>query len=177
MPVCRPIHCRRCARLAAATVKWRCMGGAVSRRHVRHVSVRAALPRPPGSGPVTHVPCMWPVHRHATGSADSQARGGVDSDPAETPDSVEQGQTQMPESFEHRPVAGPAPRIASRRIARYHDQCADPLLLPRPRQFQHVAKRGLDAGGFGGSQDRLLRQFRRVRLHGLYLAAPRGSLR
>ncbi len=33
------------------------------------------------------------------------ARAGADSGEAETPDSIEQGQTQLPDSFEHRPIA------------------------------------------------------------------------
>jgi hypothetical protein len=40
------------------------------------------------------------------GAADSsQASAGADSNESNTPDSTEQGQTQLPESFEHRPLA------------------------------------------------------------------------
>ena len=65
-----------------------------------------------------------------------------------------------------RAQAGPglAPGIEPRRLARYHVQRAAPLLLPRPRQFQYLAKAGLDARRLGGIQDRLLRRFRRARL-------------
>jgi hypothetical protein len=42
----------------------------------------------------------------AAGTAgSSEASSGADADDANTPDSTEQGQTQLPESFEHRPLA------------------------------------------------------------------------
>jgi hypothetical protein len=37
-------------------------------------------------------------------SAGKEARSSTDNDQAETPDSLEQGQTQMPDSFDHRPI-------------------------------------------------------------------------
>lgn len=41
----------------------------------------------------------------ASASSGSGAAGGANDNEAETPDSVEQGHTQMPDSFDHRPIA------------------------------------------------------------------------
>ena len=132
-------------------------------------------PTPEPAPATTQAAAMTQAAAAALPAGSNPAPSGADSNEAETPDSVEQGHTQMPDSFEHRPIEAllHESRLVGLRDTTINVQFRS-FYLDRDN-FDDSQSQAWTLGGSGGFKTGYFADFRRARRNGLYLAASRGS--